>query len=66
MRHALKKFWSTLRICARVIMARTFGEFIYSAWKGEIAYVLYRWRGHEYFLQALPEDLTELPRGVVQ
>ncbi len=54
MRHAIKKFCSTLGICARIIMARTFGEYVHSGWNGQCAVARYRWRGHDYFIQTEP------------
>ena len=59
MRHAITKFWSTLRICVRIIMARTFGEYIHSGWNGQNDYARYRWRGHDYFIQTTPAKPTE-------
>ncbi len=57
--HAIKKFGSTLRICARVIMARTFGEYAHSSWNGDCDYARYRWRGHDYFIQTTPAKPRE-------
>ena len=69
MRHTLKKFGSTLGICARIIMARTFGEYVHSGWNGQCAFARYRWRGHDYFIQTVPAKASEpeplaVPRGV--
>jgi hypothetical protein len=57
--HALKKFCGTLGICARIIMARTFGKYIHSGWDGRMAFCLYRWRGHDYYIQTEPAMMRE-------
>lgn len=59
MLHALKKFGSTLAICARIIMARTFGDYVHSGWNGQSDYCRYRWRGNDYFIQLTPAKPTE-------
>lgn len=48
MRHAIRKFFSTLRICGCLIMARTFGTYVHSGWDGVNEYAQYRWRGQEW------------------
>lgn len=58
-RHAIKKFGSTLKICARIIMARTFGEYVHSGWNGQCAFCRYRWRGEDYFIQTEPAKASE-------
>ena len=59
MRHAIKKFRSTLGICARIIMARTFGQYVHSGWNGQNDYARYRWRDRDYFIQITPAKPTE-------
>jgi hypothetical protein len=59
MKHAIKKFWSTLCICGRIIMARTFGQYVHSGWNGDCDYARYRWRGHDYFIQITPAKPSE-------
>jgi hypothetical protein len=59
LRHTVKKFGSTLCICGGIVMARTFGEYVYSGWNGQNAFARYRWRGHDYFIQTAPEKPTE-------
>ena len=59
MGHAVKKFASTLRICAGIIMARTFGQYVHSGWNGQCDYARYRWRGRDYFIQITPAKPTE-------
>jgi len=50
MMFALRKLCGTIRILARLGMARTFGEYIHSGWNGEISYARYRWRGREWIV----------------
>lgn len=59
MKHAIKKFWSTLGICARILAARTFGEYMHSGYNGQCDYARYRWRDHDYFIQITPAKPTE-------
>lgn len=54
MMHALRKFKSTLAICGRILMARTFGKYAHSGWNGQNDYALYRWRDRDYFIQITP------------
>lgn len=53
------KFFKTLRMCWRLMMARTFGQYIHSGWNGQNDYARYRWRGHDYFIQTTPAKPTE-------
>ena len=48
--HATKKLWGTLRIVATLALARTFGEYVHSAWDGKIHYTVYKWRGDKWLI----------------
>jgi len=48
MTHALAKLIKTMRICATLFMARTFGEYEHSGWNGDHDYVQYNWRGKSW------------------
>lgn len=56
--HAMRKLRSTLRVVFYMGMARTFGEYAYSAQDvsgqyGYVPYAVYRWRGKVW---AVPTD----------
>lgn len=48
MKANLKKLANTLRILFVLGMARTFGDYIHSAWNGECDVAVYRWHGKEW------------------
>lgn len=43
--HSLRKLRSTLRICAALFLARTFGDYRHTIWNGDFEYAVYNWRG---------------------
>lgn len=54
------KLASTIKICACLFMARTFGEYLYSGWDGVVDYHRYAWRGREWIIPAGPADTEGL------
>ena len=51
----MRKLWSTIRICATIIVARHFGQYVHSGWDGEHSYARYRWRGRDVFIPTLQD-----------
>jgi hypothetical protein len=50
------KFANTLRLCASLLMARTFGRYLHSGWNGDVEYARYEWRGREWVIPTGPAD----------
>lgn len=55
----MAKLLNTLRICACLFMARTFGRYQHSGWDGTLHYHRYEWRGREWIIPAGPVDEAE-------
>jgi hypothetical protein len=54
------KLFGTIRICACLFMARTFGEYLHSGWDGTVEYHRYAWRGEEWIIPKGPVDTQGL------
>jgi hypothetical protein len=46
--HSLRKFMSTIRIAATLVMARTFGRYEHSVCDLDHEYARYHWRGRSW------------------
>ena len=44
------KLINSLGIATRLVLARTFGEYVHSGWDGTRDYCKYRWRGRVYLI----------------
>ena len=51
--HHTTKFFHTLRVCAGIIMARTFGTYLHSGWDGDRDFCIYEWRGRKYYIPTI-------------
>jgi hypothetical protein len=52
----MRKLFDTIRICACLFMARTFGEYLHSGWDGAVEYHRYAWRGKEWSIPKGPAE----------
>jgi hypothetical protein len=50
------KLINTIKICATLFLARTFGEYRHSGWTAEYEYARYRWRGEDWIIPTGPCD----------
>lgn len=50
----IRKFFNTLRVCWRIIAARTFGYYRHSGWDENGEFALYEWRGQPVRVPMLP------------
>jgi len=52
----MSKLWHTLKMCACMAMARTYGEYINSGWDGQCDFSVYLWRGRYWFIPLGPME----------
>jgi hypothetical protein len=48
------KLINTIKICATLFLARTFGEYRHSGWTLEHEYARYRWKGEDWIFPTTP------------
>lgn len=56
----MSRLLGTIKICACLFMARTFGDYLHSGWDGVIEYHRYAWRGEEWIIPKGPVDTEGL------
>lgn len=52
----MAKLANTLKLCATLFMARTFGKYEHTVWNGEFDYARYTWRGRSWAFPTSPID----------
>lgn len=55
----MRKLADTIRICATLFMARTFGRYEHSVWDGQRDYARYVWRGKVWAFPTEPVAAKE-------
>lgn len=52
----MRKFTNTLGIAARIVLARTFGQYVHSGWDGTRDYCKYKWREQVFLIPTSPDE----------
>jgi len=50
------KLLQTLKIALTLVLARTFGRYLYSGWNGDFDYAKYEWRGKVWCFPISPVE----------
>jgi hypothetical protein len=57
------KLTSTIKLGFTLMLARTFGYYLYSTWNGGFEYAIYKYRGKTWAFPTTPIDNKDGERG---